>query len=328
MKESLKNSYGVSYNKLWKLMIDKGVKNGQLRDGIGVSKSTMAKLGRNEQVALSVLLAICEYLGCDFGDIVEVVPNRTSSASKSMPYYMAYENRYKKVYAAGASLWGHSPDDEILIKALSKWVDDNGLRGKRIIEFACGEGSCGIILSKLGCIYHGVDIAPSAIKKAKAALADYPYATVSQLDMVNEKPIGEYDAALDVMGFHMLVTDHDRQKYLKNVLASLRDGAPALFFRESYRVNAYEGVVGSFDEWKQISGSDYDTPEEREIMGSDIKVSIPLVPARARTKDGYISEMTAAGFAVDDFVEMDINMQCPYSASIYVHKAMQAQFSK
>lgn len=315
MKESAKNSYGVSYDKLLKLMTDKGVKNCQLRDAIGLSKSTMAKLGRNGQVALSVLLAICEYLGCDFGDIVEAVP-----ASKPAPYYTAYEKRYKKVYAAGAALWGHPPDDETLLKALSKWVDDNGLRGKRIIEFACGEGSCGIILSKLGCIYHGVDIAPSAVKKAKTVLAGHPYAAVTQLDMVNERPAGEYDAALDVMGLHMLVTDCDRQKYLKNVHASLRDGAPALFFRESYRADAYEGVVGSFDEWKQISGCDYDTPEEREVMGSGIKVSIPLVPARARTKDGYINEMAAAGFIVDDFVEMDINMQCPYSASIYAHK--------
>lgn len=318
MKVTAGNTYGVSYNKLWKLMIDKGVKNGQLRDAIGVSKSTMAKLGRNEQVAMSVLLAICGYLGCDFGDIVEAVPCRTASAE---PYYMAYENRYKKVYDAGATLWGHSPDDGILVKALSKWVDENGLRGKRVIEFACGEGSCGIILSRLGCIYHGVDIAPSAVEKARTAIADYPYATVSRLDMVNEKPVGEYDAALDVMGFHMLVTDPDRRKYLKNVRDSLRDGAPALFFRESYRADAYEGEVGSYDEWKRISGSDYDTPQEREILGSDIKVSIPLVPARARTKEGYINEMTAAGFAVDRLDEMDINWQNPYSVSVYVHKA-------
>lgn len=238
-----------------------------------------------------------------------------------MPYYTAYEERYQKVYAAGVSLWGHAPDDEVLVKALSEWVCKNNLRGKRVIEFACGEGSCGVILSRLGCIYHGVDIAPSAVEKAKETLAGYPDAVVSRLDMVRDRPAGRYDAALDVMGFHMLVTDSDREKYLNNIYASLRDGAPVLFFREIYRTDAYEGVVGSFDEWKQISGYDYDTPQERAVRDSDIKVSIPLIPARARTREGYISEMTSAGFAVDDFVEMDINMQCPYSASIYAHKA-------
>ena len=63
----------VSYNKLWKLMIDRKIKNGQLRDAIGVSKGTMAKLGRDENVALSILLSICDYLKCDFGDIIEAI---------------------------------------------------------------------------------------------------------------------------------------------------------------------------------------------------------------------------------------------------------------
>lgn len=61
----------VSYNKLWKLLIDKNMKKGELRDAIGASKSTFAKLGKNENVTLPVLLEICEYLNCDFGDIME-----------------------------------------------------------------------------------------------------------------------------------------------------------------------------------------------------------------------------------------------------------------
>ncbi len=63
----------VSYNKLWKLLIDKSIKKGELRKAIGVSKSTFAKLGKNENVTLPVLLDICEYLNCDFGDIMEAV---------------------------------------------------------------------------------------------------------------------------------------------------------------------------------------------------------------------------------------------------------------
>ena len=52
----------VRYNKLWKLLIDKGMKKSRLREAVGASKSTFAKLG------------ICEYLECDFGDIMEAVP--------------------------------------------------------------------------------------------------------------------------------------------------------------------------------------------------------------------------------------------------------------
>lgn len=52
----------VCYNKLWKLLIDKGMKKSQLRVAVGASKSTFAKLGKNENVTLPVLLDICEYL--------------------------------------------------------------------------------------------------------------------------------------------------------------------------------------------------------------------------------------------------------------------------
>ena len=64
----------VRYNKLWKLLIDKEMKKSQLREAVGASKSTFAKLGKNENVILPVLLNICEYLECDFGDIMEAVP--------------------------------------------------------------------------------------------------------------------------------------------------------------------------------------------------------------------------------------------------------------
>lgn len=63
----------VCYNKLWKLLIDKGMKKSQLRKAVGASKSTFAKLGKNENITLPGLLNICEYLNCDFGDIMEAV---------------------------------------------------------------------------------------------------------------------------------------------------------------------------------------------------------------------------------------------------------------
>jgi len=51
-----------------------GLKKSQLRDAVGASKSTFAKLGKNENVTLPILLNICQYLKCDFGDIMEAVP--------------------------------------------------------------------------------------------------------------------------------------------------------------------------------------------------------------------------------------------------------------
>ena len=141
----------------------------------------------------------------------------------SQLYYLAYENRYKKVYEAGADYWGHTPNDNELTEYLTEWVNKHNLKGKRIIEFFCGEGASGVILSKLGCIYHGVDIAPSALQKAKNSLMDFPTATVAELNVVLDKIYGLYDAAVDIMGFHMLVTDPDRTAYLKNAFSCLKN---------------------------------------------------------------------------------------------------------
>ena len=72
----------VSYNKLWKLLIDNNMKKGELRDAIGASKSTFAKLGKNENVTLPVLLSICECFYCDFGDIMEALPDEVNVECK------------------------------------------------------------------------------------------------------------------------------------------------------------------------------------------------------------------------------------------------------
>ena len=65
----------VSYNKLWKILIDKGMKKMDLLEAVGMSPNTLAKFGRNEDVSLDVLKRICEYFKCDIGDIMEMIPD-------------------------------------------------------------------------------------------------------------------------------------------------------------------------------------------------------------------------------------------------------------
>lgn len=63
----------VSYNRLWKLLIDKGIKRSQLCSMAGVSTNAIAKMGKNEDVRLEVLAKICTCLGCTLDDIVEII---------------------------------------------------------------------------------------------------------------------------------------------------------------------------------------------------------------------------------------------------------------
>ena len=63
----------VSYNKLWKLLIDKNMKKKELGHIAGISNSLIAKLGKNENVTVDVLVRICTALDCQIGDIMELV---------------------------------------------------------------------------------------------------------------------------------------------------------------------------------------------------------------------------------------------------------------
>ena len=74
----------IRYNKLWKILVDKKLSKADLRKAIGVAPNTLTKLRRDEEVSMSILIRICEYLNCDIGDIVslEDVSDAPTSAQK------------------------------------------------------------------------------------------------------------------------------------------------------------------------------------------------------------------------------------------------------
>jgi putative transcriptional regulator len=71
-KPSLMNT-GISYKKLWILLIEKGISQSTFRKELNIATGTMTKLRYNEEVAMSVLLRICGYLDCNIGDICDAV---------------------------------------------------------------------------------------------------------------------------------------------------------------------------------------------------------------------------------------------------------------
>ena len=74
----------ITYNKLWKILVDKKLSKADLRKAIGAAPNTLTKLRRDEEVSMSILIRICEYLNCDIGDIValEDVSDAPTSAEK------------------------------------------------------------------------------------------------------------------------------------------------------------------------------------------------------------------------------------------------------
>jgi len=63
----------ISYKKLWILLIKKDISQTDFRIALNIATGTMTKLRRNEEVSLSVLLRICDYLNCNIGDICDAV---------------------------------------------------------------------------------------------------------------------------------------------------------------------------------------------------------------------------------------------------------------
>ena len=63
----------ISYNKLWKLLIDKQMSKADLRRAAGIAPNTFTKLNRNEEVSMSVLIRICGVLNANIGDIMDLM---------------------------------------------------------------------------------------------------------------------------------------------------------------------------------------------------------------------------------------------------------------
>ena len=70
------NNMAYSYNKLWKLMIDKNINRTTLRKQAGITSNAMAKMGKNQPVNMEVLAKVCHVLGCGIEDVVEIIDEK------------------------------------------------------------------------------------------------------------------------------------------------------------------------------------------------------------------------------------------------------------
>ena len=66
----------VSYDKLWKLLIDKKMNRTALKEAAGISFNVLAKMGKSETVSMESMLKVCEALDCDISDVMEVSRER------------------------------------------------------------------------------------------------------------------------------------------------------------------------------------------------------------------------------------------------------------
>ena len=93
----------VCYNKLWKLLIDRGMNKTELRTAAGISTGALAKLGKNENVNTEILVKICKVLDCGIADIMDITPTENQNtklktieyAHQGADFNRIYENAYE-----------------------------------------------------------------------------------------------------------------------------------------------------------------------------------------------------------------------------------------
>lgn len=64
----------ISYDKLWKILIDKKMNKTEFRNAVNISTNTLAKLGKNKPVSMDILIRICNYFQCNISDIMDINP--------------------------------------------------------------------------------------------------------------------------------------------------------------------------------------------------------------------------------------------------------------
>lgn len=82
----------ISYNKLWKLLIDKKMSTAELRKTADIAPNTMTRMKRDQEVTMQVLERICEVLQADFGEIVEYIPDEDKGTG-----FLAERETYKRL---------------------------------------------------------------------------------------------------------------------------------------------------------------------------------------------------------------------------------------
>lgn len=219
------------------------------------------------------------------------------------PYYSAYEKRYRCVYDQGIKFWSNFPSEISDMKRITgdflSFIKPSGK--EKVIEFGCGEGFMAGFFVEKGFSYTGIDIAESAVNKARSRwwhLRDKASFITGDITDLTSLIDARYDIGIDISCLHMLVLDKDRQNYLKNMWNIISDGGYMLFCRQIYSKNAISAKIESYEEWLRYSGQGVDHYEMREAMdnGRAVTISLPMIAARSRSVQQYRKELENQNF--------------------------------
>ena len=207
-----------------------------------------------------------------------------------------YEDRYRRVYAAGARFWETPLPTEELVEFIKK----AGIpRGSKVIEFGCGEGRDAIFLAKTGLDVTAVDIAPSAVERAREWAAEEGVQVNFQVKDVREMkgiPGEYYDLGIDIGCLQMFPEHQARRRYFAEAFRVLKP--KAIYFLCNHAVLRKRDLEQQFGkEWVQPRAGEL-RPRRIVVDGEEKEIPLPVIAGHGFTKKTLTRELQEAGFRI------------------------------
>jgi len=207
-----------------------------------------------------------------------------------------YEERYRRVYSAGARFWQTPIPTEELVDFIRDW---NIPRDLKVIEFGCGEGRDSIFLAKSGFDVTAIDIAPSAIQRAKEWANKEGVGVnflVNDVTALKGIPDEFYDLGVNIGCLQIFPKYEDRRKHFSEAFRVLNP--KAVFFLCSMAELTKEEVNKQFGlEWKCPKVGEL-TPRDIIVNGKEKEILLPVIAKHDTTKKEIMKEMNEAGFKI------------------------------
>jgi ubiquinone/menaquinone biosynthesis C-methylase UbiE len=212
----------------------------------------------------------------------------------------AYDERYRRVYEAGAEFWEEPAPTEALVKFLYK----NKLRkGSRAIEFGCGEGRDSVFLARSGFKVVSIDTSRYGLRRAKRLAKrekvnlDLLIADVVNLPVRNET----FDLEVSVGCLNLMTIQGARDRHLHESYRVLKNGCAY------FSCNSVVDQSMLVEEFYKNLGKQPGTLIARKVVvhGKEREILLPIIAAWPKTKEKYSEEFEKAGFKIVEVNTVD-----------------------
>jgi SAM-dependent methyltransferase len=236
----------------------------------------------------------------------------------------AYEERYRRVFTAGGLYWNDPNPNPFLLE-----IAETLPEGSQCVEFGCGEGYQSRLMATCGHSVLGIDLSPTAIKRAwqntpEGMNVRYEIGDVTDPNDIQLKE-NYYDLAVDIRCLHMMADLTDRDSYLKNVWESLKTKG-ILYLQNGLDLSDVcpqsTEEEAQIEQLKQlrVKPAGYQLSSLIHTRTVEKQIKIPMCPlGKLQRLEEYVNELKIKGFGILKTKRIN-SLSNPYEAVIIAEK--------